>query len=248
MTNFVDVSNMSDREVKRLCQQDETDVSRQTNRRYARTPAKMYDTDLVFAAAQAVYRKQEFKYVKKQYFGDGTEVTNADLLRGILVEDTSQITQEDYTVAAEIRTHYKGLMMKILAGKVLNEFDSKALALANSEQISERELGTVAYLPVGYNLAKKRQSVDDRINYAQGGYLGSVGDKVSFKAEVLRTVYSQQWQCYFVTAITDKDQVVFFSNKQSFEAGSNIVAQGTVKNHHADGKTQFNRVKIFTTN
>lgn len=245
MANFVDVTNMSDREVKRLCQQDEPDVSQRTNRRYTRPPAKMYQVDLVFAAAQAAYRKLGSKYVKKQYFSDGTELTNAELLR-TLVEDITEITAEDKTIADEIRTHYKGLMMKILAGKVLNEFDSKALALANSEQISERELGTVAYLPAGYDLAKKRQSVDDRINYAQGGYLGSIGDKLSFNAEVLRTVYSQQWQCYFVTAITDKDQVVFFSNKQAFEVGSKIVAQGTVKNHHADGKTQFNRVKIFT--
>jgi hypothetical protein len=135
-------------------------------------------------------------------------------------------------------------MFKILAGKVLNEFDAKSLALANGDTISDRDIGTVAYLPVGYDRANAKQSVDDRISDARGGHIGQIGDKISFTGEVLRQIHSQQWNCYFTTVITDQDQVVFFSQKSHAAVGSKLSGQGTVKTHHADGKTQLNRVKF----
>ena len=251
MAGFVDVSGMTDSQVKALCQADEPDqpLRRTAPGRYVRKVA-MYDTSTVFAAAYAAYRAVGNEYIKAGAYtldADGVAVpkqSNRELMVRMLA-DQSTLTDFDREMGEKIRTHFKGLMFKILGGKVLNEFDAKALALANGETVSERDLGTVAYLPKGYESATVRQSVEERIADARGGYVGAVGDKVSFKGEVVRTVYSQQWACYFVTMITDNDQVVFFSNKSNPEVGSKIAAQGTVKAHHTDGKTQFNRVKIF---
>lgn len=249
MADFVDVSGMTDAQVKALCQADEPDmpVRRQ---RYVRPQPVMHDTSTVFAVAFAAYRAVGNEYVKAGSFTSNSEgqmvpqQSNRDLMVQMLA-DQSTITDFDREMGEKIRTHYKGLMFKILGGKVLNEFDAKALALANGETVSERDLGTVAYLPQGYERATVRQSVEDRIADARGGHIAKIGDKVSFKGEVVRTVFSQQWMCYFVTVITDGDQVVFFSNKSSPVVGSKITGQGTVKAHHNDGKTQFNRVKIF---
>lgn len=249
MAGFVDVSDMTDTEVKRICQQDE-DYQPARRPRHARHQPVMYDTSTVFAAAFAAFRALGNQYVKAgSYRFDDNGVTvpvqsNRDMMVALLM-DQSKITDFDREMGENIRTHYKGLMFKILGGKVLNEFDLKALALANGETVSERDLGTVAYLPAGYERATVRQSVDERIADARGGHIGQVGDKVAFKGEVVRTVFSQQWMCYFVTMITDNDQIVFFSNKSGPEVGTKLTAQGTVKAHHNDGKTQFNRVKVF---
>lgn len=250
MAGFVDVTNMSDLEVKRLCQQDENDQPVRRGR-YVRPQPKMYDTDTVFAAAATAFRLCAGKYIKagtlSGYTTEGQPIpvtSNRDFMVRAL-GDASMITEEDRALASNIRAYYKGLMFKILAGKVLNEFDSKSLAMANGDTISERDLGTVAYLPVGYERATAKQSVDDRISDARGGHIGQIGDKISFTGEVVKQIHSHQWNCYFTTVITDQDQVVFFSQKSSAAVGSKLSGQGTVKAHHADGKTQFNRVKIF---
>jgi hypothetical protein len=249
MAGFVDVSNMSDLEVKRLCQQDEADQPVRRGR-HVRPQPKMHDTDTVFAAAAAAFRLCAGKYIKagtlSGYTAEGQPIpviSNRDFMVRAL-GDSSMVTEEDRALASNIRTHYKGLMFKILAGKVLNEFDAKSLALANGDTISDRDIGTVAYLPVGYDRANAKQSVDDRISDARGGHIGQIGDKISFTGEVLRQIHSQQWNCYFTTVITDQDQVVFFSQKNQATVGSKIAGQGTVKTHHADGKTQLNRVKF----
>lgn len=249
MAGFVDVSGMTDAQVKAICQQDEG-YKPARSQRYVRPQPVMHDTSTVFAVAFSAFRALGNQYVKAGTYtsdADGKMVpaqSNRDLMAQLLA-DQSTLTDFDREMGEKIRTHYKGLMFKILGGKVLNEFDAKALALANGETVSERDLGTVAYLPQGYERATVRQSVEDRIADARGGHIGQVGDKVSFKGEVVRTVFSQQWMCYFVTVITDGDQVVFFSNKSNPEVGSKIACQGTVKAHHNEGKTQFNRVKIF---
>lgn len=258
MAGFVDVTHMSDLDVKRLCQQDEDDQPVRRPR-YVRTQPKLYDTDTVFAAAAAAFRLCSGKYIKagtirmtdtmtaEQFDEQGQSIpviSNRDYIVRSL-EDSSIITEEDRQLASKIRTHYKGLMFKILAGKVLNEFDAKALALANGDTVSDRDFGTVAYLPAGYDRASAKQSVDDRISDARGGHLGNVGDKVSFTGEVLRQIYSHQWNCYFTTVITDQDQILFFSQTIQVAPGDKITGKGTVKAHHADGKTQLNRVKFF---
>ena len=250
MAGFVDVSDMTDAQVKAICQADESYRFGRPRSTSNRPQPMMYDTATVFAVAFAAYRELGNEYVKAGQYtidseGNAIPKQSNRVLMTMLLADQSSLTDFDREMGEKIRIHFKGLMFKILGGKVLNAFDAKALALANAETISERDLGTVAYLPQGYERATVRQSVEDRIADANGGHIGQVGDKILFKGEVVRTVFSQQWMCYFITMITDNDQVVFFSNKSNPVVGSKISAQGTVKAHHNDGKTQFNRVKIF---
>jgi hypothetical protein len=255
MAGFVDVTEMSDAQVKRLCQADDPTVDT-LPARYSRagrstaTKSNQYDGSLAFAAACAAYTVLGNKYVKAGAWSnepDGSVrpvQSNRDMIQNLLA-NPDRITQADRDMAELVLKYYRGFMFKIVSGVALNEFDSKALALANSQTISERDLGVLAYLPQGYDRATQRQSAEDRIHDARGGHIGQLGSKHTFSAEVLRSVYSTNWSCFFVTGITSGDQVVFFSHKDGLPIGTNITATGTVKAHHSDGKTQFTRVKFL---
>ena len=76
------------------------------------------------------------------------------------------------------------------------------------------------------------------------GHVGAVGAKVTCAIEVVRSVYSQNYNCFFVTGITEQNQPVFFSYRGQLQAGVKITVQGAVKAHRNDS-TQLNRVKVI---
>lgn len=215
----------------------------------ARYTYQSFDTDLVFAVAAAAYRLKGNEYVKAgTYRQDENGSTmpvqsNRDTMYD-LIKNQDQITDADRAVAADARRHYQGLSFKILSGKILGELDAKALALASGETISERDFGIVAYLPQGYERAQVRQTVDERIRYATGGLIGKIGDKITADIEILRCSYSQQYGVFFVSAITDKDQPMFFAYRNQLKIGAKAKVSGTIKAHR-DSQTQLNRAKII---
>jgi hypothetical protein len=62
--------------------------------------------------------------------------------------------------------------------------------------------------------------------------------------EVISANYSQQYNIFWIRAITEQDQPVMFSNKEKFDAGTSITIQGKVKAHR-DNLTQLNYVKVL---
>lgn len=171
--------------------------------------------------------------------------TNRELVEKFLA-NPSELTDQDRTEGETIRTYYKGLTFKILQGIKLGEFDNTAMTIANRDTITNSlEIGVITSLPSCYERGVKRDTLNRRIDTALGGYIGRINEKVKLSnLEVLRTVYSQSWNTYYVTAVTDKDEVLFFSYRQGIDAGKKINVQGTVKSHR-DNKTQLNRVKVI---
>jgi hypothetical protein len=75
------------------------------------------------------------------------------------------------------------------------------------------------------------------------GYLAPVGDKVQAAITVVRSVYSQNYNVFFVTAKTESRHIVFFSYRDRLETGHQCEITGTVKAHR-DDSTQLNRVRM----
>lgn len=162
-----------------------------------------------------------------------------------LLADPSQITDADREQAKLVRSYYQGLTFKILQGKLLSEFDNNALVISNRDEIENMlDIAIIASLPSCYERSVKRDTINRKLEHATGGFIGNVGDKVRVNIEVVRSVFSQQWNTYFISGVTTDDQAVFFSYKQPIDAGKLIVAQGTVKAHR-DNQTQLNRVKVL---
>jgi hypothetical protein len=106
------------------------------------------------------------------------------------------------------------------------------------------ELAVVACLPNSVAKSQQRQETDSRIQFAQGGHIGKVGEKVTANIEVLSAVRSKEWNIYWIRGITEQDQAVMFSNKESFDVGTHLTIQGKVKAHR-DNLTQLNYVKVL---
>jgi hypothetical protein len=159
--------------------------------------------------------------------------------------DSSLITEEDMEQGKKVRAFYQAFTFKILQGKQLNDFDNTAMLIANRDVItSNYDVAVIASLPSCYERGVKRQTVDQRINFARGGYISTIGAKVAITVEVLKCVYSEKWGTNFVTGINDEDQVVFFAYKNRLEVGKTISIQGTVKSQRNPNTTQLNRVKV----
>lgn len=175
---------------------------------------------------------------------DLTKLSNRMIVEKLLA-DPFTITDEDREEGKKVRSFYQAYTFKILQGKRLSEFDNTAMLIANRDVIeSTYDVAVIASLPSCYERGVKRQTVDQRVSFATGGFIGRVNDKVSVAIEVLKSVYSQKWMTHYITGITSDDQVVFFAYKSELPAGNLFDIYGTVKAHR-DTTTQLNRVKVI---
>ena len=172
------------------------------------------------------------------------KLSNFQMIETFMV-DSSLITEEDMEQGKKVRAFYQAFTFKILQGKHLNEFDNNAMVISNRDVItSTYDLAVIASLPSCYERGVVRQTVDQRVNFATGGLIGTVGNKVSTSVEVLRSAFSQTYNVNFITGINSDDQVVFFAYKSDLEVGKMYDIYGTVKGHR-DNTTQLNRVKVI---
>ena len=244
MPGFANVSFMTNRQIQRMGHHEDSSTYR------ARSNTKKvvlnFNADDVWASACQAQQTNN-AYVKLSMLSEpGTTFTLSNrTIMETLLADTSKITDEARAEGKTVRAFYQAFTFKILQGKHLSEFDNNSMVIANRDIItSTYDLAVIASLPSCYQRGVVRQTVDQRVNFARGGLIGIVGNKVSTSIEVLRSVYSQSYNVNFVTGINSDDQVVFFAYKKELEVGKMYDIYGTVKGHR-DNTTQLNRVKVI---
>lgn len=210
-------------------------------------PVLNFNADDVWAAACQA-QSINSSYVKLTMISESdpslTKLSNRMITERLLTE-TFNITDEAREQGKKVRAFYQAFTFKILQGKRLNEFDNTAMLIANRDNIdSTYDIAVIASLPSCYERGVKRQTVDQRISFAKGGFIGAIGKKVSTSVEVLRSIYSEKWGTHYITGINSDDQVVFFAYKEMLPAGKFFDIYGTVKAHR-DNSTQLNRVKVI---
>lgn len=214
---------------------------------------KQYDTMLVLSAACAAQRVNGNKYIKYKldegiFVNDKGEVvkytTNRQLVE-TYIEQPEHIMDIDRDMAEKVRSYWNGKTFKLLTGEYMSDFERNMLTLLQKETVTEGyDVAVLASMPNSYQANLQRDQRDRRVKYSQGGYIGTVGERIKTQVEVLKCVYSQKWFTYFVTGITSSDQAVFFSYKQEVAVGNVLNIVGTVKRQD-NNQTQLNRVKVL---
>ena len=245
MPGFANVSNMTSRQIQRMGHADDTTPYRAKTRTQKVTVN--YNADDVWSAACAAQRING-SYIKFTMISESdpaeTKLSNRMIVEQLLA-DTFIITDQDREQGKKVRAFYQAYTFKILQGKQLNDFDNTTMLIANRDVItSTYDIAVIASLPSCYERGVVRQSADQRINFATGGFIGKANDKVTASIEVLKSVFSMKWNTNYVTGITSDDQVVFFAYKEALDIGVVLNITGTVKAHR-DNSTQLNRVKVI---
>ena len=254
MPGFVDVSNMTSREIQRMGHADD-ETPRQTWKPKAKPTGTKHSVDNVWGAACAAQRING-SYVKETQhrFDEDTNTTvvvkrrNRDIMADILA-NPAILTVEDIAQGQECRKFLQqDITLRGLKGR-LTEFDtaiSKTVAVSEEfDTVTHKyELAVVASLPASHQRSLSRQEVDSRVRQTAGGYVGAPDAKVDLDVEVVSANYSQSYGIFWVTAITADNQAVFFSYRSKLDTGTWIHIKGTVKAQR-DGKTQLNRVKVI---
>lgn len=259
MPGFVDVSNMTAREIRMMdhaADADETYQPRQTWKPRAKPASVKHSVDNVWGAAVAAQRING-SYVKDtQYRVDPAMSSNTvvdkrrnrDIMVDILA-NPAQLTVEDIAQGQECRKFLQNdITFRALKGQ-LREFDgsvSKVLAVEDEfDTVKHKlELAVVACLPQSHARSLERQAVQDRVRQTSGALIGTPGDKVTLAVEIVKSNYSQQWNTWYATGVTQDNSAVFFAYRQELAKGAKHTIQGTVKAHR-DGSTQLNRVSIL---
>ena len=251
---FVDVSNMTAREVQRLGHEDDTGpVQRQwTARRSAGGGHCGYSVSDVWGAACHAQRING-AYFKEDLWHWPSETATAMQLnrksnRNIMIEaldNPFMITDEDRSAGVECLKFISNDMTFRALKNQLTDFDRSVMKITAVTdkffpQMHKLELATVACLPNSHERAMKRIEEQDRIKQT-AGYIGSVGDKVTVNVDIVRCVFSQKWNTYYATGITSNNETVFFAIREPLNTGTTQTFRGTVKAHR-DGQTQLNRV------
>lgn len=206
-------------------------------------PVINFNANDVWAAACAAQRMNG-AYVKFVSPEDKPKETNREIM-ATLLSNIDLITDADRTSGEEVRNYYKGFTFKILQGIKLSDFDNTAMTIANRDEItSTYDIAVIASLPSCAERGLKRDEINRKINMASGGYVGTVGSKVTVELEILKCNFSQQYGVYFATGITNEDQAVFFAVKNQLEIGKTVKVFGTVKQFR-ENSTQLNRVKVI---
>jgi hypothetical protein len=259
MPGFVDVSNMTAREVRMMDHAADADETYQPRRQWkarAKPEGMKHSVDNVWGAAVAAQRMNG-SYVKETMYKTDPEMSsntvihkrrNRDIMADILA-NPALLTVEDIAQGQECRRFLQNdITFRALKNK-LTEFDSavsKVLAVTDDFDTvkNKYELAVVACLPQSHQRALAREANQARIQQTSGEYIGQVKDKVTVNVEIIRCVFSQNYNTWFATAVTQDNQAVFFSIRESYDAGTWLTIRGTVK-AHKDGSTQLNRVSIL---
>jgi hypothetical protein len=257
MPGFVDVSNMTAREVRMMDHAADAEPyqPRQTWKPRAKPAGVIHSVDNVWGAAVAAQRING-SYVKETTYildmDKNVSVVdkrrNRDIMLDILA-NPAQLTVEDIAQGQECRKFLQNdITFRALKNR-LTEFDgsvSKVLAVEDEfDTVKHKlELAVVACLPASHARSLERQATQERVRQTSGALIGQPGVKVQLDVEIVKSNYSQQWNTWYATGVTPDNCAVFFAYRQELARGATHTIVGTVKAHR-DGSTQLNRVSII---
>lgn len=201
----------------------------------------------VWAAAAAADRINDgFYYKETQYNQDETIKfePNRVVLRRTLNENSA--TDADRELGRQARAWHRGQLLMTALKRPLSEFEDTLSRCATIDEfaleINQLELAVVASQIRSYRTGVAHEQ---RMWGTDTSPVAAVGTKVECQVEVVKSVYSSNYNTNYVRAVTvDTRKVVMFTYREGCDVGTILTIRGTVKAHREDC-TQLNRVKVL---
>jgi hypothetical protein len=257
MNPFVDSGDMTDREVQRLGWADDASPVRPTRARRGKAtttpnPPRTWPAETVWAAAAAAHRRNLGEYLKEPVYAVNDEgFPTGEVLRPrnrVLMDealrDDSQITDRDRDLGARARDFLtKHILVRALKNQ-LTEFDQGLRsALAITEFHDARDRRDMALIASQIRSYEQAVQLEEAMEGIRREALADIGAKVDVSITVVKSVWSQNYGVFFITAVTEDRHAVFFSYREQLGNGHQCRVRGTVKSHR-ENSTQLNRVRI----
>lgn len=206
-----------------------------------------YPAEQVWAAACAAFRING-AYRKYPDIQDGKIVApaNRDLVKLYLgIDNCEFITEADRAQAAVCQQTLKNsVTMQALRGE-LDEWSLLVARMTALEDVTtDYEISVITALPKNYHQIVDRENINSRLAHCDNTLVGRVSEVVTLEGEIVRVNYSNRFNTFYTTVITNANQEVFFAYRERLATARRIRFCGRVK-RHAGRATQLSRVKLI---
>jgi hypothetical protein len=156
------------------------------------------------------------------------------------------VTDEDRAAKADADRHMRRYTMLALGN--LSDFQQDVFTAYSSERMPVNRVGLIAYLPefVERELEEKQSNQRLKTEFAESAAIDD--KKIIGELEILKRVYSVNYETFFYTAGFDGN-LVMFSNKFEYKTGEVFGFRANVKGQQTDRDTgltvnKLNYVKL----
>lgn len=233
--------------------------SLQSQIRRARRPRQQPEdvtasADIVWAAAAYADRINGGEYRKEREYlvrADGTLTDQVvrepnKIYMWQAIQGRELLTDADRETGRQARDWVaKNLMLKTLKGTV-SEFEQ---ALTRAVQMDDFMTGSdryeIALITSQIRAWREGTRVEQATADVESGPLAAPGARVDTTVTVIKSVFSTNFNVYFITAVTADRHMVFFSYRERLANDTQYQIRGTVKAYR-DNSTQLNRVKVVS--
>ena len=174
------------------------------------------------------------------------EANKAMLRRWLREGYCGEDTPADRDVGAAARAWHRGRLLVTALKRPLTGFEETLNRAVNLDElaleVNQLDIAIIASQIQSYRLGVAEEQ---KMWGTDTTPMAPIGTKVLTTVEVIKSVYSQNYNTNYIRAITIEDRrVVMFNHREAFDAGSVITIRGTVKAHREDC-TQLNRVRVL---
>ncbi len=225
---------------------------------YRKPMAKKIPTKVTLVTAEQVWtfaatadRINGGQYLKEsQRSADGQCVireANKLMIRRWLTEGyCGEDTTTDCELGAAARAWHRGQLLMTALKRPLTEFEDTLIRATNMNEfaleINQLEIAIIASQIISYRTGAAHEQ---RMWGVDTSPVAPVGTKVEFQVEVIKSVYSQNYNTNYIRAVTvDTRKVVMFTYREGMDPDTVLTIRGTVKAHREDC-TQLNRVRVL---
>ena len=213
--------------------------------------ATVVTADQVWAFAVTADRINGGQYLKEsQRSSDGQCVireANKLMIRRWLTEGyCGEDTEADWAEGRAARAWHRGQLLMTALKRPLSEFEDTLSRCATIDEFA-LEVNQLEFAIIASQIRSYRTGAahEQRMWGTDTTPVAAVGTKVECQVEVIKSVYSQNYNTNYVRAVTvDTRKVVMFTYREGWDVGSILTIRGTVKAHREDC-TQLNRVRVL---